>query len=107
MHNDISALVVEYFPISDDELKTLCRKYQIRKLALFGSVLREDFDADSDVEVLVEFEPEAKIGFFELIDLEMELSNRIGRKVDLNTYGFLSPYIQLRVREQERVLYES
>ena len=100
-------MFAERINISDSALATFCHKHQIRKLALFGSVLREDFNADSDIDVLVEFVPEAKIGFFELIEIEMELSRLMGRKVDLNTYGFLSPRIQQRVREQERVLYES
>jgi len=100
-------MFAERINISDSALATFCHKHQIRKLALFGSVLREDFNADSDIDVLVEFVPEAKIGFFELIEIEMELSRLMGRKVDLNTYGFLSTPIQQRVQELERVLYES
>jgi predicted nucleotidyltransferase len=87
-------------------LVALCHKYQIRKLAFFGSVLRDDFNQDSDVDIVVEFEPEARIGFFELIEIEMDLSGLIGRRVDLNTYGSLSTSIHQQVREQEWVLYE-
>jgi predicted nucleotidyltransferase len=73
-----------------------CRRHHIRKLALFGSVLREDFGPESDVDVLVEFEPGHVPGlaFFEM---ERELSELLGRKVDLNTPRFLSPYFRDRV----------
>lgn len=98
---------VERINVSDSQLLAFCQKYHIRKLALFGSVLREDFHSQSDVDVVVKFKQEAKVGFFELIDIEMELSTLMGRKVDLNTYGFLSPRIQQRVVEQEHILYES
>src|SRR4030065_106060 len=69
--------------IPKDKITEFCRRKHIRKLALFGSVLRDDFRPDSDIDVLVEFEPEARVGFFELYDMEQELSNIIGgRKVD-------------------------
>ena len=68
------------------EIEAFCRRNRVRRLALFGSVLREDFRPDSDVDVLVEFEPGARVGFFELYDMEQELSLLFGgRKVDLNT----------------------
>ena len=67
-----------------------CRRHHIIRLSLFGSVLREDFRPDSDVDVLVEFEP-GKTPGFSFIDIQDELSNMIGRKVDLNTPGDLSP----------------
>ncbi len=59
-----------------DEIAAFCRRHHIRKLALFGSVLRDDFRPDSDVDVLVEFEPEARVGFFEFVEIEDELSAR-------------------------------
>ncbi|MGH6629383.1 MAG: nucleotidyltransferase family protein [Burkholderiales bacterium] len=70
-----------------------CRRHHIRRLAFFGSVLREDFRADSDVDVLVEFEPSHVPGlaFFAMQD---ELTRILGRKVDLNTPQFLSPYFR-------------
>ncbi|OGO38844.1 MAG: hypothetical protein A2147_08200 [Chloroflexi bacterium RBG_16_57_8] len=67
-----------------------CRRHHIIRLSLFGSVLREDFRPGSDVDVLVEFEP-GKTPGFSFIDIQDELSNMIGRKVDLNTPGDLSP----------------
>ena len=77
-----------------------CRRHHIRHLAFFGSVLRHDFRADSDVDVLVEFEPGHTPGlaFFEMED---ELSRILGRAVDLNTRGFLSPLFRDRMVIQE------
>lgn len=77
-------------------LKDFCRRHHIRRLAFFGSVLRDDFTPTSDVDVLVEFEPGHVPGlaFFEMQD---ELSRILGRRVDLNTPGGLSPYFRDRV----------
>jgi predicted nucleotidyltransferase len=76
-----------------EAIREFCRRHHIRRLAFFGSVLREDFRADSDVDVLVEFEPGHVPGlaFFAMQD---ELSRILNRKVDLNTPQFLSPYIR-------------
>lgn len=80
-------------PIPQDRLEAFCRRHHIRRLSLFGSVLRSDFRPDSDVDVLVEFEPGCVpgLGFF---GMENELSEILGRKVDLNTPGFLSTYFR-------------
>lgn len=88
-----------------EALAEFCRRNQIRRLSLFGSVLREDFGPDSDVDVLVEFEPEARVGFFALMRMEMELSELFGHKVDLNTPGFLSRYFRDQVLEEAEVQY--
>ena len=83
-----------------------CRRHQIRKLALFGSVLRSDFKLDSDIDVLVEFQPGKRVGFFELYDLEQELSHLFGgRKVDLNTPQSLSKYFRQEVVAEAEVAY--
>ena len=66
----------------EPQLQAFCQRYPIRKLSLFGSVLRDDFDSDSDVDVLVELEPSARISFFDMVTMEMELTDMIGRKVD-------------------------
>jgi predicted nucleotidyltransferase len=81
-----------------------CRRNHIRRLALFGSVLRDDFRPDSDVDVLVDFEPGRTPGlaFFALED---ELSRLLGRKVDLNTRGFLSRHFRDAVAAEAEVLY--
>ena len=76
-----------------NRITDFCRRNRIKKLAFFGSVLRDDFRPDSDVDVLVEFEPGARVGFFELHDMEQELSDLVGgRKVDMNTPKCLSKY---------------
>ncbi len=80
--------------IPEKELAELCRRNQIRRLALFGSVLREDFKPDSDVDVLVDFEPEAQIGFLALGRIQRELSDLLKRKVDLVLRDGIKPIIR-------------
>jgi len=75
-----------------DAVGEFCRRNGIRRLALFGSVLRDDFTPDSDVDFLVEYAPEARVGLFDLVGMELELSEILGRKADLNTAGCLSRY---------------
>jgi len=77
-------------------LVEFCRRHHIRRLALFGSVLRDDFTPQSDVDVLVEFES-GHVPGFEMVGLEDELSALVGRKVDLHTPGSLSKYFRDRV----------
>ncbi|MHC4509284.1 MAG: nucleotidyltransferase family protein [Planctomycetota bacterium] len=66
-----------------DEIVEFCRRNHIRSLSLFGSVLRDDFRPDSDVDVLIEFEPEQEPGLMELVAMQDELSEILGRKVDM------------------------
>jgi len=75
--------------VSQDKIAEFCRKHHIRELAIFGSALRDDFGPDSDVDVLVEFEPKHVPGLA-FFTMEAELSEIFGRKVDLNTLHFLS-----------------
>jgi hypothetical protein len=82
-----------------------CKRQHIRKLALFGSVLREDFRPDSDVDVLVEFEPGHTVGLLSMAGLEMELSEALGRKVDLRTPAELSRYFRDEVARASEVQY--
>jgi uncharacterized protein len=93
-------------PIPQTEIETFCRKHHIRWLALFGSVLRDDFRDDSDVDVLVEFEPGHTPGW-EFFDMERELSAIMCRKVDLNTPAFLSRYFRDEVMEEAEVWYDA
>ena len=80
---------------SKEKIKDYCRRNHIRKLSLFGSVLRPDFGPDSDVDVLIEFEDGYVPGFFRLVDMEEELSSIMdGRKVDLRTAQDLSRYFR-------------
>lgn len=90
--------------IPDEEIGQFCRRHRIRKLALFGSVLREDFREDSDIDVLVEFEPDVSVGL-QFFAIERELSELLGRKVDLNTIGFLGKYIRDEVVAEAEVLH--
>ena len=75
-----------------------CRKNHIRKLSLFGSVLRDDFGPESDVDVLVEFEPGKEPGLFRLARMELDFSEFVGgRKVDMRTAEDLSRYFRDQV----------
>ena len=87
-------------------IEAFCREHRIRKLSLFGSILRDDFRPDSDVDVLVEFEPGARTGFA-FFGMEEELSEILGRKVDLNTPGFLNKYFRDEVLREARALYDA
>lgn len=91
--------------ISEQELAEICRRYHVRELALFGSVLREDFCDDSDIDVLVEFEPGAPIGFIALQDFQEELSDLFGRFVDVVTKKGLNRFLREPVLDSARVLY--
>ena len=91
--------------IPKERLVGFCRKHGIQKLSLFGSVLSDDFGPDSDVDVLVEFKAGTRIGLIGLTGLEFELSEIIGRKVDLNTPGFLSRYFRADVMAEREVQY--
>ena len=88
-----------------EQIRQFCRKHHIRKLSLFGSVLRDDFKPTSDVDVLVEFEPGKKIGLFKVARMENELSGLVGRKVDLRTPQDLSRYFRQEVLENAEVQY--
>jgi predicted nucleotidyltransferase len=88
--------VAVQIPIDRKVLADFCRRHHVQRLALFGSVLREDFAAASDVDVLVEFEP-GHVPGLAFFDMERELTSLLGRKVDLNTPGFLSRYFRDQV----------
>lgn len=95
----------ELTAIDRGKIERVCREYKIRELSLFGSVLRDDFRPGSDVDVLVEFEPDARVTLFDLVDLQERLSNLFGRKADVVTKRSLSPYIRDRVLADREVLY--
>jgi hypothetical protein len=92
--------------IPGEVLARFCQRHRVRRLSLFGSILRDDFRADSDVDVLVEFNAGNTPGFG-FVGIEEELSAIIGRKVDLNTPGFLSKYILEEVLREAEVLYDA
>jgi hypothetical protein len=89
-------------------LASLCRRRQIRRLSLFGSVLRGDAGPDSDIDLLVEFSRGAKPSFLDLAEIEQELSGLLaGRRVDLRTADDLSRYFRDEVLREAEVQYES
>ncbi|MDO9542034.1 MAG: nucleotidyltransferase family protein [Kiritimatiellia bacterium] len=90
--------------IPQDRLAAFCRANGIRKLAIFGSILRDDFRPDSDVDVLVEFLPNVRVGLA-FIRMQDELSAILGRKVDLHTPAGLSKYFRDEVLQEAKVQY--
>jgi hypothetical protein len=99
-------MVLLAIKIPKARLAAFCKRNHIRRLALFGSVLRDDFGPDSDVDVLVEFDP-AHIPGLEFFDMQDELSEILGRKVDLSTPGFLSRYFRDQVLAEAQDLYDA
>ena len=93
--------------LPEAQIPSFCRRNHIRKLALFGSVLRQDFGPDSDVDVLVWFEPGRTPGMFALVAMEQELSDMLARKVDLRTPEDLSRLFREEVVSRAEVRYAS
>lgn len=91
--------------VEREKVAEFCRRRHIRRLSLFGSVLRPDFRPDSDVDVLVEFQPARVVGLIRLAGMERELSGVIGRKVDIRTAADLSRYFRDEVLAKAEVLY--
>jgi predicted nucleotidyltransferase len=92
--------------VAEDELEEICRRHHVLRLSFFGSVLRDDFSPQSDIDVLVEFDPDHVPGFFRLFDVEKELSTLLGgRKVDLRTPEDLSRYFRDEVLNQAETHY--
>jgi predicted nucleotidyltransferase len=87
-----------------ETLAEFSRRNRIRRLALFGSALRDDFRPDSDLDILVEFEPDARVGL-RFFALQRELTELLGRSVDLNTPAFISPYFRDQVMTEAEDLY--
>lgn len=95
-------------PFNQDQLRDLCRRRGIRRLSLFGSVLKGTARPDSDIDLLVEFDPDARPSYFDLADIEQELSRLLGdRRVDLRTAPELSRYFRDEVLREAEVQYES
>ena len=91
--------------IRQDQITDFCRRYQVQRLALFGSVLRDDFAPASDVDVLVTFEPQAQIGFMTLGRMKRELAALFQRPVDLVPQDGLKPMIRDEVLNSAAVIY--
>ena len=90
--------------VPQEQVEELCRRHRIRWLAFFGSVLRDDFRPDSDVDMLVEFEP-GKTPGFAFFGMQAELSQILGRRVDLNTAQELSKYFRDEVLAEAEPIY--
>jgi len=88
-----------------EEIEEFCKKHYIRKLSLFGSALRDDFTPESDLDILVEFDPSHIPGLIRLAGMEIELTGLLGRKVDMRTAQDLSPYFREDVLSSAKVRY--
>lgn len=78
-------ITVAHFQLDEGALLALCERYHVRELALFGSVLRDDYGPDSDIDVLVDFDPASKVTLLDLGGLQMDLQDLCGRSVDVVT----------------------
>ena len=91
--------------ISSENLAAFCQRYQVRRISLFGSVLRDDFKADSDVDVLVQFDPDARVSFMTLGKMQRELATIFQRPVDLIPQDGLKPVIRKEILASAREVY--
>jgi len=87
-------------------IREYCAAQPIRKLSLFGSVLRDDFSKESDIDVLIEFEPDSAVTYFDLFDMQETLTTLLEHQVDLLTPNALSPYFRDEVLQQAVTIYE-
>jgi len=92
-------------PVEDTRLVELCQRYGVRELSVFGSSARGEARPDSDVDLLVEFQPDAQTGLLEYAGLMLDLSDLLGRRVDLVSKNGLKPLIRESVLQEARVLY--
>jgi uncharacterized protein len=90
-----------------DALVAFCRRNHIRKLSVFGSALRGELGPESDIDILVEFDPDHIPGLFSVVRMEMELSEALGRKVDLRTPEDLSQYFRDEVLQNAELQYQA
>jgi hypothetical protein len=109
VRNEKVARIMEFHGISFDRnvLTAFCHSNGIRRLSLFGSILRDDFGPDSDIDVLVEFEEGRRVSFFDIFDMEENLACIYGRKVDIRTPADLSRYFRKDVLDRFVVQYTS
>lgn len=91
--------------VNGADLAELCRKYRVRELSVFGSAARGEMGPASDVDLLVEFQPEAKVDLFEYSGLMLDLSRLVGRKVDLVSKKGLKALVRPSVLRDARLVY--
>jgi len=95
-----------HIDIPTDQIKAFCRKWKVKELSLFGSVLRDDFGPDSDVDVLVEFRDDAEWSLFDWVDMIDDLKVIFGRDVDLVERGGLrNPFRRHAILTTKRIIY--
>ena len=92
--------------VPTEKIRELCRRYQVSELSIFGSAARGSMTPDSDIDILVEFLPEANVGW-EFFRLEEELSRLFGRRVDLGTKQSLKPWVRDRALHDAQIVYAS
>ena len=88
-----------------EKISAFCQRHHIRELAFFGSVLRQDFTPDSDVDVLIEFEADARVGYLKFFRIQDELEDLLGRKVDLGTPGGIKSHIKDEILNKRVIIY--
>jgi len=91
--------------IPPEKIEIFCQRYQVRRMSLFGSVLRDDFKAESDVDVLVQFDPDARVSFMTLGKMQRELAAIFQRPVDLVPQDGLKPVIRNQVLSTAQEVY--
>jgi uncharacterized protein len=94
------------FTLPRKKIEEFCKRWSITEFSVFGSVLREDFRPDSDIDVLVTIDPKAHIGLFELIDMKLELEKMFKRPVDIvEKEGLRNPYRRQEILRTAQVVY--
>lgn len=94
------------FEVPKNQLIKLAKKYSLKELALFGSVLTAEFGTGSDIDVLIEFEPSAKASLFDLVEIKEELESIFNRKVDVvEKTGLQNPFRKKAILEKREILY--
>jgi len=97
---------MHHLNVPQDEIDSFCRRWRVAELAVFGSVLREDFRPDSDVDVLVSFGPDARWSLFDFVTMQDELEALFGRPVDLvEKEGLRNPFRRHAILSSQKVLY--
>jgi predicted nucleotidyltransferase len=100
--------IINKYHIPEDRIAEFCRRWKITQMALFGSILREDFSQESDIDVLVSFAPDSPWGLFELVDMQDELAVILGRKVDLvEREALRNPFRRKQILQNLEVVYEA
>jgi predicted nucleotidyltransferase len=93
-------------PLPLDIIEAFCRKWNVEELALFGSVLREDFSSKSDIDILVTFTPQAKLSLFDFVEMQEEMEKTLHRRVDLVSRGGLrNPFRRHEILRTRQVVY--